>query len=186
MSGLLDAAAVSGPKWAANTNVVTPGSSTTTALSQNTLRLVPIVVPNTVRVTGITVETTVIGDAGALARLGIWASDAQGVYPSTLLTPATGTAVAADAVGFATAAVNVLLQPGTYWVGALVENTATAPTFRTSTTLQYPQSTTQVNSTGGGGYSLGAQTPGSLGNLTGPPFGGTATSFKFNLTIGTP
>jgi len=184
MSGLLDSPDSLLPRWAPNSGIVTPGSASTSTSGQNTLRLMPVCVPNAVRITGLTMEVTAAGDPGAVCRLGIWASDPSMAYPQRLLTATTGTTIPADAIGFGTVALSLVVPPGVIWLGGMTESSAAAPTYRVSTILSEAFSTTTVNVTGGAAMVLTGQTPGSFGNLANPPFASSGTAFKFNLTIG--
>jgi hypothetical protein len=102
--------------------------TTNAALGNGTLRVAAFYVPNTVTVTKIGAEVTVVGNAASVLRLGIYADDGTG-YPKDLVLDA-GT-IAGDAVAVAEITVSQVLTPGTYWVGAVPQNAATTqPTVR--------------------------------------------------------
>lgn len=106
-------------------------TSTSGSISNNTLRLVPWVVRNTLTVTRMGIEVTVAGQASSTYRLGIYA-DSQ-LYPGALVLDA-GT-VATDAVASPEVTVSQVLTPGVYWIGGAQQGAATTTaTFRTVST----------------------------------------------------
>lgn len=107
-------------------------SLSTSQFTANQLRLIPFVINRTVTLSALALETTTAGDAGSVARLGIYSADSNG-QPSTLLAEA-GT-VATDAVGCPEAAFASppTLTPGAYWGAVVVQGAVTTqPTLRTA------------------------------------------------------
>lgn len=104
------------------------GTGTSGSLGNNTLRLSQIVVAKTVTLTSIGAEITSAGEVGSKFRIGIYA-DAGG-YPGGLLLDAGQ--IAGDSATVQELAVSSLvLVPGIYWIGGVVQNAPTTqPTIR--------------------------------------------------------
>lgn len=107
-------------------------SLATSTFTANQLRLVPFVITKSVTLASLALETTVVGDAGSVARLGIYGADSNG-QPTTLVAEA-GT-VPTDAVGCPEVAFASppTLAPGVYWGAVVVQGAVTTqPTLRTT------------------------------------------------------
>ncbi|UUG69986.1 glycoside hydrolase [Arthrobacter phage Zucker] len=105
------------------------GTTTNNSLGNGTLRATPWYVPRAVTVSRIGAEITAAGDAGSTLRLGIYAGDGSG-YPGALVAGTEAT-IPADAVAVAEATINATINPGVYWVVAVVQGvTTTQPTVR--------------------------------------------------------
>lgn len=173
MTGVLDLVPGVIP-WPGSALITPPGPlNTSAAPSVLVLRLMPTYVPNTVRLTGLVVETTVAGEAGSLIRVGIYRLGNNGCPTGPALNSPdplnpNGVTVAADAVaGFQEAACNVVLSPGWYAAGGQVELAPTTqPTIRTITApvQSYPAASLTTNAAG---WSYSGQTLGQLAVLTG-------------------
>ncbi len=93
-------------------------------------RVSPFTVREQITIDRIAAEVTTAGSSGALVRLGIYSSDGGG-YPSTLVVDA-GT-IDATIVGPQEIAINEVLTPGLYWLGAAVQgNPTTVPALRSN------------------------------------------------------
>jgi len=105
------------------------GASTSAALSNGALRLLPWVVTQRIPIDRIGAEVTVIGDVGSKLRLGIYADNGFS-YPGALLLD--GGQIAGDSATVQDApAVSLVLNPGLYWIGGAVQAvTTTQPTVR--------------------------------------------------------
>lgn len=104
------------------------GVGTSGALGNDSFRVAPFLVRKPVTLSRIGAEITVGGTAGCTVRLGIYGSDRTG-YPSGLVLDA-GT-IPGDVIGAAELTISTTLQPGVYWMGAVIQGTpATQPTFR--------------------------------------------------------
>lgn len=97
-----------------------PPSTSTAGNSKSVdyLRSSPLVVPVRCSFDRIEQEINVAGTAGALVRLGIYASD-ELLRPGALVLDA-GT-VASDSTGWKSTTVDVTLDPGLYWVTAVTQ-----------------------------------------------------------------
>lgn len=91
------------------------------ALANGNLFCCPIWVPDPLTALSLSVNVTKAGSAGALIRLGIY-TDSGNFYPGALLLDA-GT-VAATALGIKTAAIELKLVPGLYWLAAASQGEA--------------------------------------------------------------
>jgi hypothetical protein len=106
------------------------GSSATLGVS--VAKAVPFTVPNSCVISRIGADISVIGDAGSLYRLGIYADDGTG-RPGALKVD--GGTVLGDSATVQEVTVNVALSPGLYWAVGVVQNVATTqPTVRTAST----------------------------------------------------
>lgn len=103
---------------------VTPGSTTTGAMTQGTLRAVPFVVAKTRTFDRIGMEVTTTGEAGSKVRLGIYYDTGTGA-PDTLLLDA-GT-VDGTSVTYNTITISQTLFSGVYWLAAVAQDCATTP-----------------------------------------------------------
>jgi hypothetical protein len=101
------------------TNLYIPqpqGSNTAWSTGTNYLRLVPVYISKTVTANQISTEITTVGTTGAVARLGIYNSDAN-FQPSTLLLDA-GT-VSTTTLGQANITISQALTAGVYWLAVV-------------------------------------------------------------------
>lgn len=89
-----------------------------TGLTNNNLRAAPFTVFGRTSFSGLVLEVTTAGPAGAAMRLGIYADDGTG-YPGALILDA-GT-VLADSTGFKEIAITQALARGLYWLVAVGE-----------------------------------------------------------------
>lgn len=146
------AGVISGSYSVAATN---PGSGTSNAQGNNTLRVCPWYLPNPVTIIRMGCEVTVIGGVGSLFRIGIYADNGN-LQPGTLLLDA-GTVVT-DVVGVPEVTTSLALQPGLYWIGGALQNAASQPTVVTNSVSSfYPPTTT---------FPVGAATVGWVHNGT--------------------
>jgi hypothetical protein len=112
---------------------LTPSPTVTTdnTLGWNTLRVMPVIIPNRVTLSTLGLEVTAAGAAGAVLRIGIYADNGSN-FPGALIADAgtiDGTVVGvSEKTGLA-----VKLKPGLYWAGAVVQGgtSGTQPTVRT-------------------------------------------------------
>lgn len=107
---------------------ISPGGSSQTQLSHQTLRLAPWIVDSdlTIDRIGFLVGTSGAGQSGAKYRVGIYADNGQ-CYPGSLLLDAGQGA--ADAIGTVAMTVSLTLEPGLYWVGGVPQLAATTLPF---------------------------------------------------------
>jgi len=144
---------------------VLSGSGTTGAQATGWLALTPLWIDKTCFAAAIGLEVTTAGTTGAIARLGIYNSDSE-YMPTSLLVEA-GT-VATTTTGWKEAALNLILQPGLYWLAMVTE--VAQSTMRTrSNAASPPNNWNYINSgvpwqiTGAhGGCSQSGLTAGSL------------------------
>jgi hypothetical protein len=109
------------------------GTATTATSGVGVLRVAPMYVGHKITLAKLAAEVTVIGDAGSLVRICIYADNGSG-YPGSLVLDA-GT-IPGDSVAVSEITVTQKLTPGLYWVGLVVQNvTTTQPTIRTATSL---------------------------------------------------
>lgn len=127
-----DSSQAAGVKWAGPTGVgplmsgcyyYSSGNaaSTSSALGNGSLRATPFVLPASTTLTRIGVEVNVVGQAGSLVRLGIYA-DAGG-YPGSLIVDA-GT-VTGDSVAVKEITINTTIPAGVIWFASTVQEAAT-------------------------------------------------------------
>lgn len=112
---------------------VPPGGAPTTAIpNEATATYLPLWIDRTVTVDRIGAEVTVVGTSGAVVRLGIYSSAADGT-PSTLVLDAgtiSGTSATVQEI-----TISQQLTPGLYWLCAVVQGGAgTRPTMRVNAT----------------------------------------------------
>jgi len=98
---------------------VLSGTGGTGVQSTGWLMLSPLWIDKTCIVGGIGAELTTAGTTGAVARLGIYNSSSE-YMPTTLLVDA-GTVSATGTAGFKEATLNVVLDPGFYWMAFMTE-----------------------------------------------------------------
>lgn len=125
-------------------------SSTSSTLTNGTVRVAPWVVVSDVTITRLFVEFTVAGDANSVFRVGIWNHSPSTGKPSTLVldagTISTGTGNAGDVATGGVAGVYELtvsqaLTAGAYFIGGVVQGvSSTQPTMRTMNLLSHPLS----------------------------------------------
>jgi len=129
------------PGWASGRYYFCPNTnsvSTSAALGNGTLRAVPFYVPNTVTLTKIGSEITIVGEAGSKLRLGIYADDGAG-RPSTLVVDAGQIAGDSATVQEITLGTPVMMGPGWYWAAAAVQSAPTTqPTVRLASIMTAP------------------------------------------------
>jgi len=112
------------------------GNSSTGGTTNNTVRVTPWLVTDSITISRLFAEATVVGESGSVFRFGIWNDDGAG-KPGTLLLDA-GTAATDSSTGAFEVTVSQALSPGIYWVGGAVQSApSTQPTLRlvNSTTL---------------------------------------------------
>lgn len=117
---------------------VSPGGSGTpsNALGNGTLRLAPWLVQTRTPIDRIGVDVTVVGEAGSKVRPVIYRDNGH-AYPGKLVLD--GGQLAGDAVAAAEATVAATLEPGLYWIGAVVQAAPTTqPTVRIVNTAYTP------------------------------------------------
>lgn len=118
------------PRWQSGRYYFTPNYSVTTSVTQgnNTLRMIPFVVPNNVTIIRIGAEITLAGDGTSVLRLGIYADDGTG-RPGALVIDA-GT-IPGNVVAVQEIVVNQALSAGLYWTAAVIQGVVTTqPTVR--------------------------------------------------------
>ena len=143
-------------------------SNSSSTMGQDGLRTHVFSVTAAVTVTRLAVELTAAGSANGYLRLGIWNHNPATGKPGTLVVEAdtlsTGTG-SAGTVAYVSApriyevpiagGTGVALNPGMYWIGYVVHNSSSAPSFRTGVPL-YQQ------------FPLGANISDVTGNLLAP------------------
>lgn len=117
----------SGSRFFPVSPAVTASSNT---LGVGTLRACPVYFPN-VYIKALGAEVTVVGDAGSLVRLGLYADNGFG-FPGSLIADA-GT-IAGDSVASQELAIGPVMLNGWYWFACVVQNTVGQPTVRTCST----------------------------------------------------
>lgn len=150
------------------------GAVGTGALGIGTPRVSPWLLPSGATITRLGFEYTVAGDAGSVARLGIWTDAGTGSPDALVLDAGTVSTGGTPGTYEITLASPLTLVAGLYWVGLVVQTATTAPTVRTVSTsnipiFQMPLSGT-IPAAGGGtvaGYSGAAQS-GALVAFTSP------------------
>jgi hypothetical protein len=112
--------------------------STANTLGFSNLRLSAWIVPRTLPLAALGVETTVVGDATATFKIGLYALGI-GTRPGALLFE--GVSLPMDAaVGFQfDETADLVLTPGLYWVGGALQGSGAQPTMRTVNQLGTPQ-----------------------------------------------
>lgn len=111
------------------TSVATSG--TTASLTNGTLRVSPVFIPQTLQITRMGAEVTVIGDVGSKLRIGVYADNGAG-YPGALVLDAGQIAGDSATVQEITLGSTLTLNRGWYWLGGVVQSvTTTQPTVRT-------------------------------------------------------
>lgn len=106
-------------------------TGTSATLGVGNLRVVPWVVRRPVTLATIGAQITVAGEAGSKVRLVLYADDGTG-RPGALVIDAGQ--LDGTVVGAAELAASVVLAPGVYWLGAVVQSvTTTQPTLVTVT-----------------------------------------------------
>jgi hypothetical protein len=148
-------------------------SATLASMGTGTLHVLPWSVPNTVTLSRIGAEVTIIGDVGSKVRLGIYNDDGTG-RPGTLLLDA-GT-IAGDSATVQEIVISQLVPTGLYWIGGAVQIvTVTQPTCRVSASGPiFPVDVGTVIPTAGL-QSPGYQVTGVAGALP-TPFGAPSTT----------
>lgn len=110
--------------------------STSNTLGNNSLRLVPWLVVESVTIVRIGGDVSAAGQAGSTLRIGIYNDTGSG-YPGTLLLEAGTISTASATVQELT--INQSLSPGIYWIGGAVQGAATTqPTVRVTSNWNPP------------------------------------------------
>lgn len=159
-------------------------TGTSATLGNGNLRLVPWVVTRATTIDRLAAEVTVVGDAASVLRLGIYSDNGAGL-PSALLLDA-GTIAGNSAAVQQVTISSTTLQPGVYWLGAVVQGvTTTQPTVRTISTSMNPAIAIPLGNTlpSGGGAITGVVQTGVTGalpaSLASPVASGTAAPRVF-------
>jgi hypothetical protein len=123
------------------------GTSASSTLTNNTVRVHPWTVTASVTITRLFAEFTVAGDANSVFRIGIWNHNPATGRPGTLALDAgsistgtgnAGTVSTGGTPGTYELTVSQALAPGMYWIGGAVQGvTTTQPTMRTITGLPF-------------------------------------------------
>lgn len=102
------------------------GSTTTAVVANDQLRVTPFYVPRPTRFTAIGIDLTALGEAGSLARLGIWGDLADGIggHPGALLL-SPGTVPGDGVLGHKEIVIDFLAPAGLIWLGVAVQNAPT-------------------------------------------------------------
>lgn len=101
-----------------------------------TLRVSPWLVTRPLTIDRLGAEVTTVGDAGSKVRLGIY-GDTGNAYPGALLLDAGQ--IAGDSATVQQLTVSLVMTPGLYWIGGVVQTvTTTQPTVRTTTSWVPP------------------------------------------------
>jgi hypothetical protein len=174
--------------WPTNADI-TPGGPITTLATPGvgSLRLAPLYIPNTIRLAGIAIETTVAGDAGSIVRVGLWAPNANGFPNGAPVTGSGGSTAPTDQTpGFQTAAFNQVIPAGLYWAGAVLENVTTVqPTVRNTGAGVTPMAISALAALNAG-YLLTGVTAGSLPTLAGTALAAASSVYRLVFVTGTP
>lgn len=110
----------------------TGAASAVRTMGGTEVRAVPVLVRSAQLFDRIGIEVTTEGDAGAVYRLGVWNHNPLTGRPGTLVLDA-GT-VAGDALGYQAATISLFLEPGWYWMGAVLQTVLTgSPAIRSVT-----------------------------------------------------
>lgn len=97
----------------------------------NRLATYPITLTQAATAVSFNLKVTTAGSADAAIKVGLWADDGTTNPSGAPLASATISGL--DTTGVKTAAINVALQPGTYWVYAVVQAATTVPAFTAAT-----------------------------------------------------
>lgn len=147
--------------------------ATLNTLGVNTLRLTPWVLQTAMQIDQVGAEITAVGDVGSKLRLGIYADNGRG-YPGALVVDAGQ--IAGDTVGAQTLPVAVVLRPGVYWLGGVVQAaTTTQPTVRVTGASYGPEIPLTFTSAPGGSTGLSIGATGITGTLPQTFPGGLST-----------
>lgn len=110
--------------------------STSATLGVGTLRAVPFWIPMQTTLSKLGAEVTIVGDAGSVIRLGLYADDGS-TRPGALVVD--GGTILGDSATLQEVTISTVVGPGIYWAAAVVQNvTVTQPTLRTATALLTP------------------------------------------------
>lgn len=107
----------------------------TVAIAKDTMRWTPIIIPKRVTVTKMAINVTIAGDAGTVARLGIFAAVSGSCLPGTLILDAGTVSIAGT--GAVELTISQVLDPGLYWLG-INHNSTTSPTLRSCISTAFP------------------------------------------------
>lgn len=107
-------------------------TSTSNALGNTVLRVMPCFIPQGVAVTRIGAEVQATGEAGSKVRLGIYATDPATMRPGALIVDA-GQINGDSATVQELTVTGVTLTPGWYWFAQVIQSApSSVPTMRTS------------------------------------------------------
>lgn len=149
----------------------TPGVASTVLLVQGQLSYVPLEVPKGETLDRLGIETTVVGTAGAVIRLGLYADDGDGAPGTRILD---GGTVDGTILGGLEATISQAVAEGPLWLAAVGQGSpATQPTVRAVTGFVAGIGTTSLSQalaaryveTGITGALPATATPGSSGGL---------------------
>ena len=139
------------------------GGDATVVPVLGTMLLAPFTVPTVTTFNQIGMETTV-GVAGSTCELLVYSFDGNATFNKLLQQ-----SVPTDIVQFATAAINLTLQPGLYWIGSVTFSPTTAPTLRSRTVtprLGMSVANDNTSALGPTGIANAAAVPNSFGIVT--------------------
>ena len=140
-------------------------ASASAGLSADYLRMTPITFVRPVTLDRIGVNIMVVGTAGAVFRMGIYASDGTGAVPGSLILDA-GTVIADVGTGFKEITISQALDAGNYWIGGVTQVALSSPLCfgATSAKLRGAPTATEAHSLSAGfGYHTDtARVPGAL------------------------
>jgi hypothetical protein len=106
-------------------------TATSNVLAVGTLRLTPFVVDQTIRIDRLGAEVSTVGEAGSKFRIGVY-RDTGGGKPGALVVDAGQIAGDSATAQELTLSSTLVLDPGVYWIGGVVQSvTTTQPTLRT-------------------------------------------------------
>lgn len=119
------------------------GLSTSLTLVYGDLRLSPFIVTQPLAISAMGAEFTTAGDVNSVFRMGLYADDGTG-FPGLLIVDAgsistgTGNAGSVSTSGVPGVYMNTIgspptLEPGIFWIGGVVQGTATQPSMRVAT-----------------------------------------------------
>lgn len=168
--------------------------ATSNVLVNNTARVSPWIVTQSVTITRLFAEVSALGTNTSVLRVGVWADNGNGV-PGTLVldagTISTGTSnsgTVGTGVGIWQLTVSQALTPGLYWVGGALQGATAQPTIRVNNNtgvLPYHQPLGTTLSAAAGLATYGwaqSSVSGALGNWTGTTLSVLAPRVGFKVT----
>lgn len=141
------------------------------ALTNNSMRVAPMVIDAAMVLDRLAVDITTAGETGSTLRPGIYADSGAGV-PGSLVVD--GGAVAADTTGVKEVTVSVTLAAGIYWVGAVVQAAVTTVPLVRIVNNWTPRVLIRA----------GTSLPGSASNVAGYTMAGVSGALPASFTIG--